>query len=1516
MDYSKISGKDCGQRLAFEELTCQLGRREYPSTSGEFRRIEGSGGDGGIEGYWLFEDGSEVGYQAKYYLKVRDIAWEKIDDSVERALKSHPSLKKYVVSIPCDLTDRSGLQGAGKTGWIHWENHKSVWEKLCADSGRPPVEFVAWTASDLTDRLMHPNAEGLRTYWFGDVEFSQRWLRDLVELAVESLDERYHPEDHVEVGIERLSKVILRDDEILGELKVAFSDLSQSSRLERFIKKEINAETSSGIQKIESETSKATALRNKFNNDYSKPWPVTECISYLAEASSAIHNLKSSIWRNKQSSASEASHASNDLDYIIHKLDKLGDAVYRLSSILESRYFQAEQTRCALLEGKAGTGKSHTLGTIAQKAISDGRPALLILGQQFGSQNFWGQLTNKLGLGTISPEAFLQALSVAAETAGKRGLVLIDAINEGAGATLWRNELPELIARVKNYENIALVISCRTEYTPYVVPSKIRENLPSFSIRGFETDEEQSRAATVYLGRRGISQPNTPWLSAEFVNPLFLRSACTALARDGIKQFPKGLHGTKIVFAFYIRSVARNLGVGRDGSEELVKPTITAVSAIAALMASNRTDYISLAEAGRIASDKFSLFPTPPSMTWFEVLQKNGIFRLDPPPRQSEIDPFSPAEDIVRFSFQRLQDHLMASVLLDGVTDPREALEGGTLSFIHGGNGLKWKWAGLAEALSIQMPENFRVELIDAMPGETDTWANDYSIRNAFLESLRWRNAAGFTDRTLQIYNAFLSCDDSQFYIVIELCASIDHPWNAEFLHKVLMNKKLPTRDAFWTSRINVFLMSEGSTLRRLLDWCASSQNENTDPQVQILCGLTVAWLTAASHREIRDKATKALSSLLLSNIQLYNDLCAKFSGLDDLYVLERLHAAAYGAGCIDPSPRRLNLYSATTFDHVFGQKSVPLSIMLRDYGLGIIELASSRGCLPETIDIEICRPPYKSKAVRLSVSKDKLDETASKAGGKEIKHSCTGGISDFADEIKSRVRAFSNVPLSSPMPYTQNEKYDRFQMEVIDPHPDRSDIVAEMHSLYFNPFLALRLSKASREIRDNTEQLKKCETALFNLLNPNEKLRFKEEFKGRFTSSNKSAPQLPQIDIGAAQLWVAKRAYDYGWTGQLFPGDSSHRHGYSRDRPLFERIGAKYEWMALDELLCRLADSKWMTNIGVDGSRRYRTTLNLDFHRDIDPTILTNLAGGERCSVDAKPVALEEVSENDLKNWPFEKDPSSGMAGIVCRTDQAGDEWLVLYEHRSATDRYEDQEGREHGQRQEEWRYLLPVVVRKEDRKRLVDYLYSQCSIDVSTWSGSRSTDAGYLLEAPWRSTWEQKMWTPQHFHKQGKVEVAFPCFSYCWESHLDASLPEGAAALLPAPWLAMELSLTPLASDSQSYADSSGTRQFVSRQSRDDGSHAYVRRELFENFLKKDDLECVWIFAAERCVWPGGSNTYAAWRRSEGVVWFESGKPKMKAWKDDHRNGIPKAHPVHLESLISSIDADLNAPLLADDE
>jgi len=99
----------------------------------------------------------------------------------------------------------------------------------------------------------------------------------------------------------------------------------------------------------------------------------------------------------------------------------------------------------------------------------------------------------------------------------------------------------------------------------------------------------------------------------------------------------------------------------------------------------------------------------------------------------------------------------------------------------------------------------------------------------------------------------------------------------------------------------------------------------------------------------------------------------------------------------------------------------------------------------------------------------------------------------------------------------------------------------------------------------------------------------------------------------------------------------------------------------------------------------------------------------------------------------------------------------------------------------------------------------------------------------------------------------------------------------------LANELSITPMFSDPRVYADALGKPRFISSMGPDDGSHAYIRQDIFERLLKDKDLVCVWTFVAERGVWPGGGNSHAAWRRSEGVVWFERGKPKMESWKED---------------------------------
>ena len=73
--------------------------------------------------------GPKHGYQAKYFLATKEIDWSQIDKSVKTALEQNPELTNYTIAIACDLTDRSGKLGKGKTGWEHWEDHKSKWQQ-------------------------------------------------------------------------------------------------------------------------------------------------------------------------------------------------------------------------------------------------------------------------------------------------------------------------------------------------------------------------------------------------------------------------------------------------------------------------------------------------------------------------------------------------------------------------------------------------------------------------------------------------------------------------------------------------------------------------------------------------------------------------------------------------------------------------------------------------------------------------------------------------------------------------------------------------------------------------------------------------------------------------------------------------------------------------------------------------------------------------------------------------------------------------------------------------------------------------------------------------------------------------------------------------------------------------------------------------------------------------------------------------------------------------------------------
>ena len=163
IDFTRIrSTGPGGQRDGFEQFICQLVGQEPPSADAQFVSLHGAGGDGGVECFWTFTDGSEHGWQAKFWTSPDDVKKAQLDNSVETALTQHPKLTEYTIAIPVDPTGPTGGNGESllekitkSGGWL------DGWKAKAAAHGMT-VEFeLEWKTNILT-RLERVDTTGVQ----------------------------------------------------------------------------------------------------------------------------------------------------------------------------------------------------------------------------------------------------------------------------------------------------------------------------------------------------------------------------------------------------------------------------------------------------------------------------------------------------------------------------------------------------------------------------------------------------------------------------------------------------------------------------------------------------------------------------------------------------------------------------------------------------------------------------------------------------------------------------------------------------------------------------------------------------------------------------------------------------------------------------------------------------------------------------------------------------------------------------------------------------------------------------------------------------------------------------------------------------------------------------------------------------------------------------------------------------------------------------------------------------------
>lgn len=1490
IDFTKIRPHRGSQDRGFEELCTQLASLEPRSSGAEFYR-KGTGADAGIECFVRDASGQETGWQAKYFFKFQGSQVQQLDESIQQALTKHHHLTKFIVCLPFNLKDarRSKTQ---KTELDRWREWVSKWTTQARKKYKRAIEIELWDASALTERLSRKDAryEGRIAFWFNATSLTREWFKQKFELARADLGERYTPETNIELPIRQRILAFCRDpflydfiERSSGKIDEEATDAIDSIRHLK------QAGLDAFATELEAKSEALLAALSKCSPDPSVPYPIDALISLGVEVNRAVSAASSAVWKFKAAEKKD----TDTIRSAEHHVRQFSNKLYDFLDELSGEKWAIANTRELLLYGDAGVGKSHLLADAVSHQVERDRPALLILGGTLREADPWTQIIEQLGIQGTSTEQFLAALDAAGQAAGCRSVIFIDAINERHGIELWATRLPSFLKSIAAFPHVGIAVSCRTTYLPHIVDANAQlKTLPRVEDVGFAGN---AAAANYYLDKRGILRMSAPSFVPEFDNPLFLKTCCDFLIKSGQNEIPRSLRGVVSIFDFYSGAVAQSVErrMGLDPKQNIVRRALAALSEIFEAGDRGYADMTTTLAAMEAIHSSGGLA----EQSLVQQLESEGVIAIEPVQ-----DDEGKLVEQVRFTFERYSDFRIASRLLEqhfNASDPKASFAKGAPLRAYLENEKAYTRAGVIEAMSTLVPESSGTELMDAV-GNSEA---SYLLTEAFITSVLWREQKHFTQRTFDLLKeaSRFSGRDEMMSTLIAVATEPENPFNAKYLHDRLKNFLLPERDKKWTTYLIHEQGDEGSSFDTLISWALQNGLGKIDDSRAELAATCLSWSFTTSDRAMRDRATKALASLLSVRLHLAAKLVDQFSNVNDFYVLERVLASAYGAALQGLTTSGLAELATAAFNCVFAVNPPLQHLLIRDYARGIVELAAHRRVLPATIDIAKARPPY-SGSQPIEDVPEELIETYTQDYGKGIFRdqivSSAVNDGDFARYIiDNAVDDWSTFPISFAG-LSKEDLFTRWSEKCVAANPNAATSLVELMRAATelqairarDPFPELRIvfvspgeetgkeDKRSPELRAAEERRDRAEEHLHSLVGDELWADYADHARPFIFDNGRGGWWPPRFDSRNARRWVCKRAHDLGWTPELF-GDFERNLNadYSRMNHRLERIGKKYQWIALFELLARIADTQLFIGGYGDEPKSYTGPWQIG-RRDIDPSLFAASTHDdawrqwEKCwwmPIDLKLRSISPVSRLRWLNGPddFLRDQK-----LIDVTDPAGKKWIVL-EEVAAWHQWAVNDGDRNLERTA-WFRLQCMIVKANEFEKLIEALAREMVTDEHDLPTFPFPWRAFIGEYPWHPVFQETEYEGARFKVPKSMRPVIASYS-AEKGGYDYSIEESFSLDLPSPEVVNGMGLHLSNGRELSYKDSSGVIRFFDPSVKEEGpSAALVDAEAFNAFLKREGLVAVWAIGGMKSVHAGN-------RRHEG--WGGERLFSTLLWRDE---------------------------------
>ena len=980
-DWSKLKPYKEDKRRSFEELCYQLADRLY-GTKGRLTRVDDSGGGDGVEYYLTRPDGTEWGWQAKFFPQPArlNVSGRKsqITSSLERSLEKHPRLRRWFLCIPSNFTPK-----------------EQEWFDTALRDLASTVELVIWGDSTIESLLNNPQCTGIKLNFFGELEFTSSWFRDQVAAQLKGLRDKFNPLLHTEGSSDLKLHAMMGDDTFLdhlGErLRLYDSYLPEcQTRRDSALNhntldhwKESYRRLTLLIETFYQHVESGHTLQLEFLEKIREGRPSKVSPIRIMEKIESAHSIAQEFSTESRHFAVEASKSRPVQPKKENRTlkDPLDDALETASApfncgadlvdvLAEAHFYLVDYVShtCHFL-GEAAVGKTHLTCNVCHERVVGGLPAILLLGANFPSDcDVKQRIKEACDIpARYSFEDFLSALDSYTFSTRTKALIAIDGLNESQSPRLWKLQLAALEYLIEQHDHLALVTTCRVSYVPaiwgdhYPLRSTIHD--------GFTSDNVHE-AIEKYFAYYRLRATLTLASISQFEQPLYLKIYCESQnpERTHEKEVHIGEQSFPDVFDQYLTRVNARVceKLSKAPSARVVQKSL--IRFARHLWDSNKR-YVTFDDAVQVLDGKAS-----GDVNWDSSLTKalldESLLIARNWARVLE-------EEHVFFTYDFLGGYLITRACLEGL-DPREvkrfynSLTFGDRLLGENYEKLHRHHEDILRCMAVILPQKVGIYLHSRSDNNTAFSAGVRALFEMAPEFVREKDRAVL--RAL-----FDGTEHGKRLMVLARTTAFNsqHPLNWYFWDSLLETLSVPERDESWTEYLRENATEMLALAQECERKCDSAENlGNVERERLHLAARYCRWLLTSTNHLLRDTATKALYWYGRRFPEQLFSLTLRSLRLNDPYVPERMLAASYGvAMALHMVDRRKHFgqrilpdYAKALYNAMFtrGAKSATRHALMRDYAKHTIDIALlHHPRLLKSSQRTRLEPPYRDGGIR-----------------------------------------------------------------------------------------------------------------------------------------------------------------------------------------------------------------------------------------------------------------------------------------------------------------------------------------------------------------------------------------------------------------------------------------------------------------------------------------------------------------------------------------------------------------------